>query len=554
MSSNKMEQYDLYLTPLSPLHLGTDEDYSPTNYVMDKMGLHAFDHAAAMRVMTTQQRTKLERMVTGRPDVSMVQGVQKFFGELRSELSALSTHTVQVGKGVLAQYEKRLGTAANREQSGRSVINQLEIQRTFYNPVTQQSIIPGSGIKGAIRTALLNHLNDGKPVPHRLKREKQANRILQQQLLRYSDRDMHQDPLRLLHLQDAAPNPETHLAERKIYFAVNRKRSASRRGEDRRQGGGPTQRLESLLPTAPRAYRGGLATVSVQPYRQSHQDKVPSMEFSAQQIASYCNAFYRPIFEEEIEGMVREGYLDSGWQEKVETLLNEMDQSIDENKAFLVRLGQHSGAESVTLDGVRDIKIKQGKDKKPRYQSKGTTWWMAAESEDARSGMIPFGWALVELVVQGGTLEKRPAFDQQIAGLRSELNTQRQQREAARSEVLAKLEKRHQQEQEQLEAQRIAAEEEQLLAERKAAMSEQQLAVQNLREGFEKAVESNTFTPQGEVAAKRAELLKTALEWEEGADRQAAWKLLTEMVKLVPWSKKKKKEYQGLMRQLSGDA
>ena len=46
----------------------------------------------------------------------------------------------------------------------------------------------------------------------------------------------------------------------------------------------------------------------------------------------------------------------------------------------------------------------------------------------------------------------------------------------------------------------------------------------------------------GEVAQHRAELLKSAQVWESPEDRQAAHKLLSEMVKVLPWSKKKKKE------------
>jgi CRISPR-associated protein Csm5 len=61
----------------------------------------------------------------------------------------------------------------------------------------------------------------------------------------------------------------------------------------------------------------------------------------------------------------------------------------------LIRLGRHSGAECVTIQGHRDIKIMQGGNQRPKYSANASTLWLAAESEKPPTnvGLRPFGWA-----------------------------------------------------------------------------------------------------------------------------------------------------------------
>jgi len=193
----------------------------------------------------------------------------------------------------------------------------------------------------------------------------------------------------------------------------------------------------------------------------------------------------------------------------------------------------------------------QGPGKKPRTASHGTTWWMAAEQEDATTGLLPFGWAIIELCEQGVSPVDGKAIARQREHLSRHIREFLDRVESMRSEARQMIE----QQQEKEEAQRRqqleeAAREEERVAHRQT-LSEQQLQVEDLREAFEQAVANGTFTAQGEVAQHRAELLKSAQVWESPEDRQAAHKLLSEMVKVLPWSKKKKKEYQQLMAELS---
>ena len=46
-----LDHYTLRYTPLSPVHIGTDESYEPGNYVIDEDGgaLYSFDSQAAIK-------------------------------------------------------------------------------------------------------------------------------------------------------------------------------------------------------------------------------------------------------------------------------------------------------------------------------------------------------------------------------------------------------------------------------------------------------------------------------------------------------------------------
>lgn len=65
------------------------------------------------------------------------------------------------------------------------------------------------------------------------------------------------------------------------------------------------------------------------------------------------------------------------------------DFTIKENQ-FLLKVGKYSGARAVTVDGMRNIKIMQGKNKPPRYSDEETTFWSI--------NSMPFGWLLCEIL------------------------------------------------------------------------------------------------------------------------------------------------------------
>ena len=110
----------------------------------------------------------------------VLQQVQAFFYHRRQALIPTASRRVPVGPKMVAFYQKRVGKTVQVEGDGSQLLNRLEIERTFFNPSNGVPVLPGSSLKGAIRTALLDGINDGKPLP-----DQEKNLALQQRLFRY---------------------------------------------------------------------------------------------------------------------------------------------------------------------------------------------------------------------------------------------------------------------------------------------------------------------------------------------------------------------------------
>ncbi|MGZ8237413.1 MAG: RAMP superfamily CRISPR-associated protein [Methylobacter sp.] len=393
-----LHHYTLKYTPLSPLHIGADESYEPGNYVIDEEAgaLYSFDSSAALAGLSEAERQQLLAIVNGKPDDSMLTNVQAFFHRHREKLLAFANQPVPTVSGIKALYEKRIGKTAQHEGHGKRVINKLEIDRTFYNPVDGNPLLPGSSIKGAIRTALLDGINDEKPLRERNERNQQ----LQERL--FAGGKFHTDPMRLVSLGDASWQGKIDKPACQIQFAVNRKRKLVMKDgrvlQSQAEASNLYQLLECVLPQHYQSFSGSLTLHNTQSVKQ-HARKLPEqhLHWTIKDIAKACNTFYTNLFWQELRAMKERNYLDTNWQTQMEQLLGSgLMKRLNDGESFLLRIGRHSGAEALTLNGVRSIKIMKGKEK-PSWEKQPKTWWLAGDNISNKQGLLPFGWVLVEI-------------------------------------------------------------------------------------------------------------------------------------------------------------
>ena len=257
-----------------------------------------------------------------------------------------------------------------------------------------------------MRTALLDDINHGRTLQqvedHRThKLRKENNQELQERLMQGK---FATDPMRLINLADA--NYQTpQLFGSEIHFAVDRKKKEVLKNGELVQSQAEAQNLYQLLEClAPLRYRSFSSNLTVQDLKGIDTKGTPAkdLRWSIQKIAAACNNFYYPRFKTEMTLLQERAYLNPAWQKTVDAILKgSIFQQIKAGNAFLLRIGRHSGAESVTLNGVRQIKILEGKGADGKlqssYQSEAKTVWLAAETAADRSNMLPFGWVLVEL-------------------------------------------------------------------------------------------------------------------------------------------------------------
>jgi len=470
---NPFASYRMLITPLSPIHVGTGESYEPTNYVIEDGALHEFDTGAVMVALSDADRKALLEIGNRRPDTGMIEALQRFFYERREALMAHAIQRIPVLPGVAGFYEKRVGQTANREADGKKVVNRLEIDRTSFNPVTRLPVLFGSSLKGAMRTALLDGVNGGRPA-----QERKGLHEFQGRLFRYFDENarphlsLELDPMRLVQLADAAWNGEAGLPAAQVHLAVNRKKVEVKDQQGSvRKFQAEAKELYQILECTPgwryRAFSGQINLQLVDGVAEkdrsgNRQLPVANLRFDAAQVARACNDFYRPILEEECRLLHQRGFLDATWYKAIQQFLATTQTKLQRGDAFLLRVGRHSGAESVTLRGARDghIKIMKGKDEKPEYLDAAKTLWLAADEKDQSTKLLPFGWLLVELLPMNTAVtdwpELKAACEPHLAAARAfkdKLAAQRVRLEQAKAEAEAKR-------REEAEKARRAAEEE----------------------------------------------------------------------------------------------
>ena len=383
-SNTFMEHHRLLISTLSPIHVGCGEDYEPTNYVIDNGLLYGFDTAALAGLLDAKQREDLLKRVQG-PDALLK--VQAFIHGLREVIPAISTHTVQTCPQLATKYKGRIGQQAQKHGDDR-VINQLAIPRTSYNPYTQHPILPGTGLKGAIRTAILNALQRGQ----KEEREVREFRDFEKEKLAGS---FETDPMRLVKVGDAQFVLHEGNLDNRILFDTNLKKTL-------RSDGKESQALSVMREVVSgmnsRCFEGEITLQHISPrIREQHDRKVPKMDFTFHDIVNAVNHFYGKLFQNELQIMKNLNCVEPAWSSAVESLLLDLQADIGKNRLMLLRLGRHSGAEGVTVEGVRKIKILQGKGVPPKTLDRATTIWLSGDAEKKKKDLIPFGWLLLEI-------------------------------------------------------------------------------------------------------------------------------------------------------------
>ena len=545
--SHGFSTWQLAITPLSPVHIGTGEDYEPTQYVIDGDGLYSFSPEAALRALPEAACADLSRILSGPPTVDLLKQVQAFFHRQAERLFPEAEHVIPVLPTIAAEYAERVGRTAQRERE-RDIINQLRIARTYGDAATRRPILPGSSLKGSIRTALLDRVNDGASLPDDIKRlpAHARNVPFQKHLFGYDQ--FNQDPMRLVQLGDAADvrPPETLGTE--IRYAVNRKRQPVTKDgrEIAAQAENLRQVVECIPSLRPRAFQGRL---SLQELGGLTGPKLPAPElrWTFEELAEACQAFYRPILERELQELGSRGYLDATWRAAIRQILDAQEPAFSARRAFLLRVGFHSGAESVTLNGVRSIKINMGKDPatgKTRFEDLHTTKtvWLAAHEIQQRRDLVPFGWVLVEAIPHDQSFADWPVglTEQGVNEASAEANW-RGTVEARRRALRERLDAERARDQAQREAAERQAREEAERAARLATLSEQGRQLEDLRARLEQDRRANLRQAGGELANRLVVLLKEAAESWPAEDCVALADLAEEIYGYIGWPAGKKK-------------
>ena len=326
----------LVLTPLAPIHVGLGEEFEPTNYVIDEKNvLHVFD------LSRVRLSPELRQDLLRRANAANLGSLHSFlYTHRKSFLPAAHTH-IPVAAGVAETYHKSMGAPVQLESDGGAVFNLNFIERAVY-AVDGRPYLPGSGVKGALRTAWLEalHKKDPRPLPDgvNLPISNSVASDWEAQMLRGK---FHTSPLRLLKIADFMPQcPEI---DRKIVFACNYKKQAAQSADAPQFAGcGPSARKEAILSGQYRAFASEAVLLDVgERTDKEGKRQTPSLQPRLADIARHCNAYYRKRLKKEIDILRKRKYADEVWLNRLEALLRALADRLDQGAAFLVRLGRY---------------------------------------------------------------------------------------------------------------------------------------------------------------------------------------------------------------------
>ena len=364
----KQIPYKIRLHIMSPVHIGCDDVYEPTGFVVDKTAkkLIAFDQLDFVRGLTSTERGKFLTLCEKGTLESIIE-IYKFMGSISKPPQG---KCVDVANGFLDIYEQTGKLNSRNIAKTKKELNNFQVNRTSYLQNDQSPYIPGSALKGALRTGFLNFLNQKKSQDIDV-RDKFAAKNLEKKLL--DGGSFESDPFRMLHVSDLMP---VGMPETRVCFAVNRKLNRT---------GGPYQMLEVIRHDNLAVFEG-MITI--------HQ---PEQGAYIKQPVSTSIDVFTQIAEFFVAEMQNEGQMLSALRIP-DNAKSSMQKRFGEQylkTVFPLRIGRHSGAQCLTIDGARHIKIKNGR---PPFQAKATSLWLIGDDPGATSGLLPFGWVALEVL------------------------------------------------------------------------------------------------------------------------------------------------------------
>lgn len=353
------ESFRCLLQTISPVHIGCDEVYEPMGFVLDQEAqrLIVFNPLSFFARMDEKDKQGFSQ-ICSKGTISSILEIYKFLEGRKAK-----GKSIDVCQGFVEHYHKTLSIPLHDTRKIQQELNNFTIARTSFSPSDHRPYIPGSAIKGALRTAYLNTLAKEKKVPSY--QGKGAAKKLEKTLL--NGGEFSTDPFRMVKVSDFKPVEE---CKTRVLYAINEKKFPT--GFVAR---GPYQILEVV--EAKSMFEGW---ITVEEPLQKAGIKSP---ISLENLLKGTAWFYIKERTRENEELNRIG-------------ISKLTMPNNQN-TFLIRLGRHSGAESVTIEGQRSIKIMTGRGQKDKYANHATTLWLASEvpRSESKENLRPFGWAIL---------------------------------------------------------------------------------------------------------------------------------------------------------------
>ncbi len=368
MSAIPFQTYRLEFTPLSPVHIGSGLTVEPYEYLIEKQEgnwfLFVLDLPRLIQDLDRVQRQELDKALH-RADFPMLRSW------LRNNacVNHHARYHIQIQDGAVKDLNQIVEDPNSKGQ----------IDLFCRRASDGVPYIPGSSIKGAIRTAVIDYLLKSKKdiQAEQYVENKGGNIQLEALALGNIDRshgqrgNLYRDPFRQLAISDI------HLQSDSCYIdRIKIVRPPT-------QGGTPRPSEEkikiyrdmtwSYLDGETVSYTGQARLFSKLAHSRSNGDAALSRSLSTSEIVEACNAYYMPEVEQQLDRFTPRT---EGNDRDIREPLLQAVEDLRENEC-VIRLGRHTHFECMTFSDPFNKPPEKGKGKTRSYVD----------------GSLPLGWA-----------------------------------------------------------------------------------------------------------------------------------------------------------------
>jgi len=340
-----MKTHKLSCEILSPIHIGSGDEIDPLSYIIKGKNLYKISFDRFLAGINDAERLKLEELID-RGDLLLL---REYVSE-HIDTHRQSLYSVVVNPHVIEIYHSKKG----------DIQNQLLISPFIRTEGEAKPLMPGSSIKGAIRTAVISELAKKKDLPEPKNTKEEYE--FESKVLGY--KDAKNDPFRGVKIRDKClDNDATIIREIQNVSKTN----------GRALKANNIQMICEITHSDITGKFVGYQTEII------FDEKLFSTAFlgtrlTREQIVKSCTEFYRDKMEAE-----HQKFYENTEAESVSKRL--LDTPFDQN-SFLLRIGRFSGVESVTLDRYRN----------PKPPGKKKSW---GNTRNLAEGVYPMGWVKV---------------------------------------------------------------------------------------------------------------------------------------------------------------
>lgn len=364
-------RYKMTIEPITFVHIGSGSEIDPFNYIIIDKTLYRIDIAKFYEKLKSDKfKDKFEKLIEEMSNSNIanslnnevkekfIQTKNEFINFLQEGIETLLKNP-EKQKGIIL-YRARVdeNLCENYKLNIRNFENQLLIEESMHRLPDYAQYIPGSSIKGALRTAIVSYIiNDLQfersdfPFNDMENKnfKKNPGRACEQEILNYFN-NIQKDPFRVLKISDTEPfnKDSIFITQTANYHKNNKEIEQFLNFQIITEYISNGYSSSFILDINENFLGTDIKAISPESKKKNNRNIKFKELFNIEKIAEACNKFYMDKLENDYNNY---------FQQIIDKLIDkeEIKSKVDtKNNEFLIRIGRFSQFESVTMDKLRE--------------------------------------------------------------------------------------------------------------------------------------------------------------------------------------------------------